>query len=241
MPESATDDRPGASGRKTPLGSLSAHYAPGQERPLGSYAILAGAYSTGLAGSLIALRARRRQLPERPTVTDDLLLVGIATHKISRLVAKDKVTSFIRAPFTRFQDQAGHGPVRGAAVRPRATPRHRGGPCVPLCLAQWVATALTLGYVGPRASHAYLSSAVRRAHNLRLPAGRLPRRRRPAVRSGKPRTLRLAQERRSAGVDDATRRALLGFVIPLWIGVGFADWLCHRHSDIEHTAGKREG
>lgn len=32
----------------------------------------------------------------------------------------------------------------------------------------------------------------------------------------------------------------LGFVVPLWIAAGFADWLCHRHSDIEHTAGKRE-
>lgn len=62
------------------------------------------------------------------------------------------------------------------------------------------------------------------------------------MKSARPRRLaRLGQERRrSAGVDDATRRALLGFVVPLWIGAGFADWLCHRHSDIEHTAGKRE-
>jgi hypothetical protein len=55
------------------------------------------------------------------------------------------------------------------------------------------------------------------------------------------RRIRLGQERRrSAGVDEATRRALLGFVVPLWIGAGFSDWLCHRRSDIEHTAGKRE-
>jgi hypothetical protein len=57
----------------------------------------------------------------------------------------------------------------------------------------------------------------------------------------KPSRILLGRERRrSAGVDEATRRALLGFVVPLWIGAGFADWLCHRHSDIEHTAGKRE-
>jgi hypothetical protein len=91
-------------------GSLTSHYAPGQERPLGSYAILTGAYGTIFAGSLIALRARGHQLPERPTAAD-LLLVGIATHKLSRLIAKDKVTSFVRAPFTRFQEPSGQGEV----------------------------------------------------------------------------------------------------------------------------------
>ncbi len=163
MPESATDDRPGTSGA-TPLGSLSSHYAPGEERPLGSYAILTGAYSTGLAGSMIALRARRRQLPERPTVTD-LLLVGIATHKISRLVAKDKVTSFIRAPFTRFQESSGQGEVEeqpcGHGLR-LATGELL---VCPYCLAQWVATALTLGLVGaPRLTR--LISSVFVAHTI---------------------------------------------------------------------------
>ena len=33
---------------------------------------------------------------------------------------------------------------------------------------------------------------------------------------------------------------LLGFVSPLWIAAGLADWWCHRRSDIEHTAGTRE-
>jgi hypothetical protein len=29
-------------------------------------------------------------------------------------------------------------------------------------------------------------------------------------------------------------------LIPLWIAVGFADWLCHRASDISRTAGAKE-
>jgi hypothetical protein len=41
-------------------------------------------------------------------------------------------------------------------------------------------------------------------------------------------------------LEDAARRALLGFVLPAWIGAGLADWLCHRRSDIEHTAGPTE-
>lgn len=50
----------------------------------------------------------------------------------------------------------------------------------------------------------------------------------------------LAERRRRAGLDDATRRLLLGAVMPLWIGGGLADWQCHRRSDIEHTAGTKE-
>jgi hypothetical protein len=46
--------------------------------------------------------------------------------------------------------------------------------------------------------------------------------------------------RRRAGVDDATRRALQGFVVPIGIGAGLADWWCHRRTDIEHTAEATE-
>ncbi|HEY1687645.1 MAG TPA: DUF1360 domain-containing protein [Solirubrobacteraceae bacterium] len=163
MPDSATD-RPSGSVSRAPLSSLSSHYAPGQERPLGSYAILTGAYTTGLAGGLIALRARRHPLSERPTA-GDLLLIGIATHKLSRLIAKDKVTSFIRAPFTRFQESSGQGEVEeepcGHGLRLAV-----GELLVcPYCLSQWVATALTLGLVGaPRLTR--LTSSVFVAHTI---------------------------------------------------------------------------
>jgi hypothetical protein len=52
--------------------------------------------------------------------------------------------------------------------------------------------------------------------------------------------LRPSEQRRRAGVEDATRRLLLGCVLPLWIVSGLADWACHRRSDIEHTAGTNE-
>jgi hypothetical protein len=50
----------------------------------------------------------------------------------------------------------------------------------------------------------------------------------------------LAEAKRRAGLDEASRRLLLGFVVPTWIGAGLADWACHRATDIEHTAGRRE-
>ena len=49
-----------------------------------------------------------------------------------------------------------------------------------------------------------------------------------------------SERRRKRGVDDATRRALQWFVMPVWIGAGLADRWCHRRSDIEHTAGVTE-
>src|SRR4051794_18812896 len=84
-----------------------AGYAPGENRPLKAYAVLSGAFFTALAGSLVAARAGGRAL-DRPGVAD-VALAGLATQKVSRLLAKDKVMSFVRAPFTRFQESAGHG------------------------------------------------------------------------------------------------------------------------------------
>ena len=51
----------------------------------------------------------------------DLLITGIATHKLSRLLTKDKVTATIRAPFTEYEEATGFGEVsekpRGSGVR----------------------------------------------------------------------------------------------------------------------------
>lgn len=70
---------------------------------------------------------------------------------------------------------------------------------------------------------------ARKARLLRRTIGRV-RRRSHAV----------AEVRRTVGVERATRRLLMGFVIPLWIGAGLADWDRHRRTDIERTAGTHE-
>jgi hypothetical protein len=41
-------------------------------------------------------------------------------------------------------------------------------------------------------------------------------------------------------ITDTTRTFLLKFILPLWMAAGVADWLCHRKSDIQHTAGPAE-
>jgi hypothetical protein len=49
-----------------------------------------------------------------------------------------------------------------------------------------------------------------------------------------------ADVRRTMGIENATRRLLLGGVMPLWLGAGLADWYLHRRTRIEETSGPRE-
>jgi len=127
-------------------GSLGAEYAADAEyRPLGGYAVLTATFGAAMAGGLIAGH-RSGRLPERIPV-QDVALAGIATHKLSRLITKDKITAAVRAPFTRFQEKTGHGEVEEAA-RGRGL-RYAVGELLvcPYCMAQWVSGGFTLGYV----------------------------------------------------------------------------------------------
>ena len=144
--------------------SLTSHYAPGTERPLASYAIITAAYGAIFGGSLIALRARGHKLPPR-IAAGDLLLIGIASHKLSRLITKDKVTSFARAPFTEFQEPGGPGEVEEKPCGHGL--RYAVGELLvcPYCLAQWASSGLTLGLVGaPRFTRLLSSMLV--AHTI---------------------------------------------------------------------------
>ena len=126
-------------------------HANGAERPLGGYLVLLSTYLTSVLTLGFVVR-RRRSLPTRPAAAD-LALVAVATHKVSRMMAKDSVLAAVRMPFTRFEGAAGAGEVnesvRGTGVR------HAVGELLtcPFCLAQWVATAFTFGMVlAPRAT-----------------------------------------------------------------------------------------
>jgi Protein of unknown function (DUF1360) len=127
-------------------------YAHGEDRPMGSHLALVVAYN-GLVGAFLLARARSgKPFPKRIGL-GDLLLAGVATHKLSRVIAKDRVTAPLRAPFTEFEEEGGPGEVE-------EKPRGRGmrkaiGELIvcPFCMAQWVATGLLAGLaVAPRAT-----------------------------------------------------------------------------------------
>jgi hypothetical protein len=122
-------------------------YSPGDAQPpLGGYAVLVAVFTLGMGGAMAALRICGRELPERPRV-GDLVLAGIATHKLSRLITRDKVTAFLRGPFTEYQGPAGHGE---ADEQPRGEGLHYAlGELLvcPYCLAGWLAAGFAIGQV----------------------------------------------------------------------------------------------
>src|SRR4051794_3839838 len=116
---------------------------------LAPYMLLTGAYAAALGAFLWRFRNR---LPEEISPRD-LALIGVASHKTSRAIAKDKVTSPLRAPFTEHEGDAGPGELeespRGVGIQ------HTVGELLvcPFCLDQWVATGYVAGLVvAPRAT-----------------------------------------------------------------------------------------
>lgn len=127
-------------------------YAEGEERPLGGYAVTLTAYA-GLVGAAAAVaKATGRDIPERMAV-QDIALGAVATHKLSRLLARDPVTSPLRAPFTSYQGTAGPAELKEDA-RGRGAQKTIGELMTcPFCTSVWVATGFTAGMIFlPRAT-----------------------------------------------------------------------------------------
>jgi hypothetical protein len=124
---------------------IAQQYAHGHQRPLGGYVVLSAGFFAAFGGALVAARAGGKEL-DRPGLAD-VALAALATQKVSRLISKDKVTSFIRAPFTRFEEKAGHGELeeepRGEGLR------YATGELLlcPYCISQWVSGGLAVGWV----------------------------------------------------------------------------------------------
>ncbi len=121
-------------------------YAPGQHRPLGGYLATMGVYVGVTTGLAVLARVTGRRLPDRIAL-QDLVLASVATHKLSRVLAKDTVTSPLRAPFTRFEGPTGDAEL-GEQVRAEGA-AHSVGELVscPFCLAVWVGTGMWSGLV----------------------------------------------------------------------------------------------
>ncbi|MFJ6378441.1 DUF1360 domain-containing protein [Kitasatospora sp. NPDC092039] len=126
-------------------------YAGDADRPLAAYTGLMGAFAATVAGVSVAAGVSGRELPDpRPW---DVALGALATHQLGRLLAKDPVTSPLRAPFTRFEGTTGPAElkeeVRGTGARKAI------GELLscPFCTGLWIATGITAGTLfAPRAT-----------------------------------------------------------------------------------------
>ena len=108
-----------------------------------SYAALTALFS-GSVASFLFFR-RRSHLPAQLSLTD-LLLLGLATQKLSRLTTRSKVMMPVRAPFTQDPHRTGSGEVE-------ETPRGSGWRksigelfTCPFCMGTWISLALLVGF-----------------------------------------------------------------------------------------------
>jgi Protein of unknown function (DUF1360) len=125
-----------------------------ENAPLRGYAELIVLFSVVAGGFLFS---QKRSLPDKIRLSD-ILLLGIATQKVSRLVTKGRVTSVMRAPFTKYEGSAGSGEIE---ERPRGRGLRRAiGELVscPFCMGTWIACAGIVGLVSrPRLTRALAS------------------------------------------------------------------------------------
>jgi len=120
-------------------------------RPLGTYAALTGTFIAGF-GAVLAVAEARKRLDREVGVTD-IALIGIASHKLSRLVAKDEVAAFVRAPFVEVREEEG----RIKEDPTGSGPRRAVGRLLtcPSCVGQWAAAGFVAGHVwAPRTTRA---------------------------------------------------------------------------------------
>jgi hypothetical protein len=115
------------------------------EQLLCEYAALLAFFIT-TAAVLTGAAIERDRLPRKFGLLD-LALLGIATHKLSRIVAKDRITGILRAPFVKYIRSTGAGEVE---EEPRGRGIQRGiGHLIscPYCMGPWCAAALGFGFL----------------------------------------------------------------------------------------------
>ena len=133
-------------------GAFSGYAPPERRPPFAHYAGLAALFNASAAGAFVAAHRAGHELPERVDGFD-LALAGIATHKLSRMIAKDKITAFLRAPFTEYEAPGGPAEVEERA-RGEGMRRTVGELLIcPYCLGMWLSAGFHLGLMtAPRAT-----------------------------------------------------------------------------------------
>lgn len=123
---------------------MSGYAPPGKQPPFGPYLAFMSIFASLVGAALALARRSDRELPAKVD-PGQLLLVGTASHKLSRLIAKDKVTSPLRAPFTELEGKGGPAELeetsRGTGLR-----KAIGELLIcPFCLDLWVVAAFSVG------------------------------------------------------------------------------------------------
>ena len=126
------------------IADLYTGYGGGGDRPLASYALLVSVWSGLFAGYLALSKATGKPMPRLGA--GEVVLLGGATFHAARLLSKDSILSFVRAPFTRYKEPGAPG-ESNEEPRKDTPVQHAIGELLvcPFCLATWVAAAFAYG------------------------------------------------------------------------------------------------
>jgi hypothetical protein len=121
------------------------------ELPIGGYATMMVVFLGSFVG-LVTLARAAGALPER-VAARDIALLGVATHKLTRIVTRERVTIPLRVPFTHYEGRDGAGQVK-EEPRGKGVQRAIGSLLTcQYCAGPWVATGLVAGLLfAPRAT-----------------------------------------------------------------------------------------
>lgn len=129
-----------------------------EEEPLVDYALVMSTF-LALTGVSVVRAVARGAMPERVPISD-VLLLGLATTRLTRLVTREKVTRVVRAPFTEVDADARQDEVK-------EHPRGQGMTRVmgelltcPRCFGMWASAAVSVAYLFAPATTRAVSSVL---------------------------------------------------------------------------------
>ncbi len=121
-------------------------YSPSKQIPLSSYGFLTGIYLLLFSFVIWYVNTNGIRLITQMSVVD-LLSISIASYKLAWLLSRDFVTSFIRAPFVKYEQTLGAGSVTESARGEGLQLAIGQLLTCPWCLTQWTAVFFMYGLI----------------------------------------------------------------------------------------------
>jgi hypothetical protein len=120
--------------------------------PLEGYAALMAVYGAGITGLFVWAHRTGHTLED--VALEDLLVLGVGSHKLARMVSKDRIGTLLRQPFTEYDgtESALPGEASESARRDKGALRQAIGEllCCPYCTTTWAAAGLFGAYLVDR-------------------------------------------------------------------------------------------
>lgn len=124
--------------------AVAGYAAPGKQPPFLPYLSFMASFGALITTALAVARRQGRELPERVS-PGEVALVGVASHKLARLLSKDKVTSPLRAPFTELEGSGGPAEFEESSRGTGARKAIGELLICPFCLGLWVVAGFSVG------------------------------------------------------------------------------------------------